>query len=210
MLGIFLDIETTGCDPRRHVPIDIAFRIIELDGSRAHSCYSALLLPTEEEWERRDPSSMAVNGYEWELLQRSGKTAGGVAAEIRFLFSRAEVSRDSAVFICQNPSFDRPFFSLLVDPYTQEFLGWPYHWLDLASMYWSQQLNAWKQSGERIPPSCSFSKDRIAATYRLPPEQKPHHALSGVDHLIACYSAVVGTDLASLLLNDSAEKSLYR
>lgn len=38
----------------------------------------------------------------------------------------------------------------------------------------------------------SLSKDAIAATYGLLPEQKPHRAMRGVEHLIMCYAQVVG------------------
>jgi DNA polymerase-3 subunit epsilon/oligoribonuclease len=33
----------------------------------------------------------------------------------------------------------------------------------------------------------SLSKDAIAARLGLPPEEKPHRALNGVAHLLACY-----------------------
>ena len=100
--------------------------------------------------------------------------------------------RKKAVFICQNPSFDRGFFSQLIDPDTQEDLNWPYHWLDLASMYWAISMDKAKKQNCPFPWETGISKDLIASHYNLPAEDKPHRAMNGVDHLLICYEAVVG------------------
>ncbi len=42
-----------------------------------------------------------------------------------------------------------------------------------------------------------LSKDKIAKFYNLPPEEKPHRALRGVEHLIECYKAAVGNQIIS-------------
>ncbi len=95
-------------------------------------------------------------------------------------------------FAGQNPSFDRTFFSQLIDSDIQESYLWPYHWLDLASMFWSKSMQKATKSKKDFPWELGFSKDLIAFHFDLPKEKTPHRAMNGVDHLITCYGAVVG------------------
>lgn len=184
MLALFVDIETTGLDFFRHTAIDIGIKAIDVCTGVEKGVYSCKIRPTEEEWERHDPISLQVNGYTFEELQE-GKDAHTAGQEIIEFFSFLEVQRGRAVFICQNPGFDRSFFAQLVDVYTQERLNWPYHWLDLASMYWASLKGP-------FPEKLSISKNSIAGVHHILPEVEPHRALNGVNHLIACYEAVVG------------------
>jgi DNA polymerase-3 subunit epsilon/oligoribonuclease len=108
------------------------------------------------------------------------------------LVQRNKVHRKTAVFICQNPSFDRIFFSQLISPEIQEKFNWPYYWLDFASMYWAEAIRVGKQKEEKLPWNTGFSKDKIASEYNLPPETNPHRAMNGVDHLLLCYKHVIG------------------
>ena len=64
-------------------------------------------------------------------------------------FARNKIKRGEAVFICQNPYFDRAFFAQLIDPDTQEKNLWPYHWLDLASMFWVEAIR--RRKSKRLP-----------------------------------------------------------
>ncbi len=191
MLGIFLDIETTGLDASRHAPIDIAFRILDLsDGSEKCSFRSVIAQP-EAVWQLRDPSSIAINGYTWDMVA-AGKPMREVREEILDLFKQAYIARGKAVFICQNPAFDRGFFAQIIDVYTQEKLNWPYHWLDFASMYWALLCKRAKEGMGDLPKEINLSKNAIGKEYGIPPESLPHRGMNGVDHLILCYRTVVG------------------
>lgn len=190
MLGIFLDTETTGLHPIRHCPIDIALKVIDLSSGKILGSYQSLMKPSQEKWDQRDPISMGINGFIWEEVSQ-GKNLEIVGKEIIAFLSTLQIHRTNAVFICQNPSFDRGFFNQLVDVYVQELFNWPYHWLDLASMYWAMRVQQAIVSGETLPEKLSFSKDDIAKYYQLPPETSPHRAMRGVDHLILCYKAVM-------------------
>lgn len=183
MLGLFLDIETTGLDCTRHRPIDIGIKAIDLNTGQAKGVYSSKIRISEEDWAKGDPLSIQINGYTYRELE-DGKEIYVVGREIVEWFAFLEVQRGSAVFICQNPAFDRGFFAQLVDVYTQERLNWPYHWLDLASMYWATLKPP-------LPETLNLSKNCIAKAYGLPPEVEPHRALNGVEHLIVCYNAVL-------------------
>lgn len=191
MYGIFLDIETTGLNVIVHHPIDIACKIVDFSTGNIKGGYECVIKQTFEAWNAKDPASIEVNGYTWEMISL-GKEEAIVGQEIVALFTTYKIQRGAAVFICQNPSFDRAFFNQLVDVYTQERLNWPYHWLDLASMYWTKLVQATLEQGQVLPEKISVSKDDIARTYHLKPEATPHRAMQGVDHLILCYQAVFG------------------
>lgn len=187
MQAIFLDIEATGLDPFRHSAIDIALKVIDLKAGVERGSYQSVIKLTPEDWDKRDLSSMEVNGYLWDEILK-GKVIEEVSAEIIALFKELNITRGKSVFICQNPAFDRAFFSHIIDIYTQEKLNWPYHWLDFASMYWALLA----QKTKPFPDTINLSKNEIARLHQIPPEVFPHKAINGVDHLIQCYKTVVG------------------
>lgn len=191
MIGIFLDIETTGLDSTRHVAIDLAFTMIDLANGKELAAYQSIISQSEEAWARKDPVSMEVNGYSWERV-KTGKPLAIVRQEVLDAFQKVGIQRGSAVFICQNPAFDRGFFAQIVDVYTQETLNWPYHWLDFASMYWALLCRSVKEGKEPFPQTINLSKNAIGKLYSIPPEEIPHLARNGVNHLINCYRHVVG------------------
>ncbi len=194
MKGIFLDTETNGLNPYKHRLVEIAYKIFDLKTGVHKDSFQAILCQTEEVWSLSDPKSLAINGFTYDEVSL-GSPASQVANAVQESFSKAGVKRGHAVFICQNPSFDRAFFSQLIDPSVQEGLQWPYHWLDLASMYWAESVRKGLFNPRYFPWETGFSKDKIAAVYQLPPESKPHRAMQGVDHLVSCYKAVVGFPL---------------
>lgn len=191
MQGIFLDIETTGLNFFRHCPIDIAFKVIDLSSGKMLGSYSSMINLSQEMWDKKDLNSIEVNGFTWEEVCR-GKNREVVGKEIIATLSALQIQRLNSVFICQNPAFDRGFFNQLIDVYVQELLNWPYHWLDLASMYWAARVKECVQTHTPIPEKLSFSKNEIAKYYQLPLEATPHRSMAGVDHLILCYQAVMG------------------
>ena len=191
MLGVFLDTETNGLNAFKHRVLEIAFKIVNLKTGEMKEAYQTVILQPENIWKSSDPSSLKVNGFTYDKLLK-GKRADLAATEITNILQRNGIRRGEAVFICQNPSFDRIFFSQLVDPDIQESLNWPYHWLDLASMYWAVSMRRGKENPQHFPWVTGFSKDRIASVYHLPSEQQPHQAMNGVDHLLLCYEKVIG------------------
>jgi oligoribonuclease len=132
-----------------------------------------------------------VNGFTWEEVER-GQQIERVAEQVVALFSHWKVKHKKAVFICQNPSLDRMFFCQVVPIDHQEMHHWPYHWFDLASMFWALSLKRAREEQTPLPWEIGFSKDAIAAHFNLPPEETPHRAMNGVDHLLLCYKEIVG------------------
>ncbi len=193
MQAIFLDTETTGLDPTIHRLLEIAFKIVDIPSGYEKLTYQAVVKQPKEVWEKRDPGSVEVNGFTWEKVQ-VGKEESIIRDEIIQIFTDLQIERKSTVYICQNPAFDRNFFSQLIDLHTQEKNHWPYHWLDLASMYWALQVKRHRDLHAPFPKELILSKNSIAQQYGLPIETNPHSALNGVDHLLLCYKAAIGFD----------------
>ncbi len=187
---IFLDIETTGLDSKIHRPIDIAFKILDANTHEIKGSFQSLIKWPKEVWDTRDLASIEINGYTWENVC-AGLDSDEVSKRIKEEFARIPIIRGKAVFICQNPSFDRAFFSQLIPIYTQEKLNWPYHWLDFASMYWAKTVQKSMETKQMLPEKISLSKNSIAQSSGLPAELTPHKARNGVDHLIQCYLTVL-------------------
>jgi oligoribonuclease len=188
---VFLDAETTGLDPFSHRLLEIAFKVVDVQSGHEKLTYQTGVRQPRDVWERRDPTSVEINGFTWDKVQL-GKEEADVRQEIMQIFSDLKIARGTTIYICQNPAFDRNFFAQLIDVYTQEKLQWPYHWLDFASMYWALQVKFYRDVHQPIPLKMSLSKDEIAQRYQLPIEPSPHSALNGVEHLLLCYRTVVG------------------
>jgi hypothetical protein len=186
VLGIFLDTETNGLNITKHRTLEIALKIVDMLTGEQLYAFESLVALSEEEWKRGDPQSLKVNGFKWEEFQNAPPVSL-VVSTIRHTFLEHGIERGKAVYICQNPSFDRAFFSQLIDPDLQEMLNWPYHWLDLASMYWALSLK-----NGNLPWDTGFTKDKIAKFLNLPSENHPHRAMNGVNHLMLCYEKIVG------------------
>lgn len=191
MLGIFLDTETNGLNPQKHKILEIAYKIIDIETGKIKEEFETVISHPEATWKLSDPASLKVNGFTWEEVCK-GLSPDTVALKIIEHFKKHQIRRGEAVFICQNPSFDRAFFGHLIDPDKQEALLWPYHWLDLASMYWKEAIRKGKENPVVFPWNTGFSKDKIAAAHQIPKEESPHRAMNGVKHLLLCYEAVVG------------------
>ncbi len=186
LIGIFLDTETNGLDFTVHEAIEIAIELIDLESGKRIESYRTLIQISSEAFGRSDPTSLAFTGITFQELQE-GKPLPQVRKEILELFKRHHLVRKEAIFICQNPSFDRIFFTKIVPTSLQEEHNFPYNWLDLASMHWARSL----RGGYPIE-EIGLSKDMIARFYGLSPEERPHRAGNGVSHLVECYNKVVG------------------
>jgi oligoribonuclease len=198
MLGIFLDIETNGLNPFKHRALEIAFRIQDLSSGENKASYESIVYQPPYIWERSDSSSLLINGFTWQKVA-IGTSEATISRDIIEIFNNLNIKRGNALFICQNPSFDRGFFSQLIDVETQEKYKWPYHWLDLASMYWAQH-SIELRSSINYTPKDGLSKDEIAQSLGLPLESKPHKAMNGVNHLLLCYKEIIGLHAESKII----------
>lgn len=191
MLGIFLDTETNGLDPQKHRVLEIAFKIVDLYSGEEIKTFHTLVQISRSLWALSDPASLQVCGIHYEETQK-GLPLEIVQKEVKNIFFNHGITRGKAVFICQNPSFDRVFFAQILSVALQEQMNIPYHWLDLASMFWGFCMERAKNSQTPFPWEVGFTKDKIATFFQLEKEKQPHRAINGVNHLIACYEALLG------------------
>ena len=191
MKAIFLDIETDGLDPDIHLALEIAVVGVDLHNMSCMFEYSSFIHCSENHWDMHsDPEALKYNGITFNDV-KDAKRPHQVSGDLVELFLSYELDKTNSIFICQNPSFDRAFFPQIMSHETQRELDLPYHWLDLASMYWAKSVNPKKPvNGHNSPRTVPMSKDAIAKYLGLPSEEKPHKALNGVKHLIDCYKAI--------------------
>lgn len=188
MRGIFLDIETDGLDPDMHQALEVGVSIYDLHTMTCICEYSSFVRCSERHWTfGSDPRALEVNGITFDDV-KDAKEASEICCDLAELFLSHEIDKTNSVFICQNPSFDRGFFPQIMPIETQHELELPYHWLDLASMFWSRIVDT--NRDHVMKSSIPFSKDAIAEYLGIPKEEKPHRAINGVHHLIACYRAL--------------------
>lgn len=192
MKAIFLDLETNGLDYAAHNVLEVGVVLYNLHDMTCIHEYNSFVKCSERQFLfGSDPESLAFNGITFSDVS-SGKDCSEICEDLTELFLTYEIDRTNAIFICQNPSFDRPFFDQIMSVEVQKELDLPYHWLDLASMYWAKSVDLSKPvNGHNLEPPISLSKDNIAYALRIPKEAKPHRALQGVKHLIKCYKAIM-------------------
>ncbi len=188
MKAIFLDIETNGLDFYINSPIQICVIIYDLHTMVCICEYQSFVFCSERQFfMHSDHSALNVNSITYEDL-KNAKTTNEICEELTHLFVSHDINKKNSIFICQNPSFDRGFFDQIIPIDIQKEIELPYHWLDLASMYWGRIFYS-NPIDDNIPP---LSKDNIALNLGIPPEKKPHRAMDGVKHLISCYRALFG------------------
>jgi len=196
---VFLDIETTGLNPSRHDPIEIAMCIVDtkrckdINSSECNIIFSqnTLTCPTYTtcikldagKWERADVAALNINGFNSECVWHGLELEEVSSCVYKFLMDN-NIRKDNAVFICQNPSFDRMFFHKIISYDTYLMENMPSHWLDLGSLFLGSIINNYFYHGNDFK---IFSKDEIADEIGLAAEENPHKALNGVKHLIDCY-----------------------
>lgn len=193
MKAVFIDVETTGLDFNKHVPLDVAAIVVDLHDMSCVASYSSLIKLYSIQWDDADQEALNVNGFNIDN-HHGYRESWEIGQELLSFFLENDIVRGRAVFICQNPSFDRAFIHKLLPQSKMNEFNLPYHWLDLASMYWIKMIDINKPvNGHNLPchTLSSLSKDNIAMCLGIPTEPKPHKALGGVLHLISCYKALV-------------------
>jgi len=189
--AIALDTETTGLNASQNHVIEIALRILDTTSGVIVDSYESVVELSDLEWTQANPDSLRFNGFTKQEMLEKGKPREEIAARISDIFQKHEIRKGSDFFLCQNPTFDRPFFAQLISEEKQQQLGMPYHWLDLASMNFA--LETKKIVNREIHPYfIRCGKDAIAQRQGLPPEEMPHRAMNGVDHMLLIYQNIVG------------------
>lgn len=124
---LFVDVETTGLDDRKHEIIETAYILTSPDGSSVKQTYLARTFPRR--LEDAQPDALRINGFTAESW-RSGplSTFAEVAAEIK------SVSHN-AILVGHNVSFDEGFLKALLLSENLE-PSWHYHKVDTSALAW--------------------------------------------------------------------------
>ena len=189
--AIILDTETTGLDASKAQIVEIAFKVVNTNSGECLASFQSVVALSEKEWKDADAGALKINGFTWADIQTRGRPRSDIAVDICSLFSQLKLSPQTAFFLCQNPSIDRDFYSQLCPPSVQKSCGFPYYWLDFASMNLALTVKN-IISGNLLPFRIPFSKDGIAQYEGLPLEESPHKAMNGVDHLLLLFTKIVG------------------
>lgn len=189
--AIALDSETTGFDPTKNHLLEIALKIVDTTSGVIVDSYESVVELSDYEWSQSNPNSLRFNGFTKQEMREKGKPREEIVAKIAEIFERHKIRKGNDFFLCQNPTFDRPFFAQLFSEERQQELGIPYHWLDLASMFFASEMIK-INSGEIEPYNILCGKDAIAEKLGLPPEEVPHRAMNGVDHMLLIYRHIIG------------------
>lgn len=189
MKAVFLDIETNGLNYELHVPLEVSLIIAPMDSETPTCIYNSLVQCSHEEWGSSQQEALQVNGLSFSDMM-GAPSRFEVMNALEDLFKKHGIFKGEAVFICQNPSFDRPFFHKIVPCDHFKNLNFPYHWLDLASMFWAKYYY-----DRSFVTNVSLSKDAIAQALDIEPESKPHRAFNGAKHLMKCYHGLKKSQL---------------
>lgn len=198
MRAIFIDLETTGLDFDKHIVLDVGVVIADLNDMSTTYAYTSCISCDAVDWLMADENILEINGFNKENHWQTAKKDHEVTKELIKFFKKYDVEKGKDFFICNNSSLDRSFFLQLMSQELMEELNLPYHWLDLASMYWMKYYACFHPIPSPhciIPELCcevSLSKDSIAKHLGIPSENKPQRALQGALHLLKCYMWLTG------------------
>ena len=127
MFAIFLDIETGGLDASQHSAFEVAFEIWDTSTNQKLSEYQSIIKVSEEQFNKSSPQALQVNGFTWNEIKDKGKEINKIKEEIKTIFQTINIQANNSFFLCQNPSFDRPFFNQIFSESERQKLKWPYH-----------------------------------------------------------------------------------
>ena len=165
----FVDIETSGLKPYQGAVI---LQIGCLTDDPDDGTFSETILPTNEEYGRRSPKAIEVNGLTWEVLQEKGRLFAEVKEDfIRYLLT-AEV--ENGVFVGQNPGFDMGFLKFYMQA-DLDYVGAPYERpVDVRNMF-SEAI----RRGRIITSENGRAGHIISEVLGVDPEPEVHDALEG-------------------------------
>jgi DNA polymerase III epsilon subunit-like protein len=182
---LVVDVESTGLDPQRHALVSVgAIDFLHPDDHFYREC---------RVWEGAaiDREALRINGFSDAQLRDSRKPslAQTLDAFIQW-FSR----HPNRTFAGLNPAFDR---ALLIASAQRAGIEWrPGHrMVDLHSLCYAHQL------GRGVIPSephdlMTLTTNEIFRYVGLPPEPRPHHALTGAKMEAEAFSRLIsGTSL---------------
>lgn len=182
---LYLDLETSGLEPSEGATIlGIGAIFHKLDVKKpVVEEFSALITPTEMQWQLASPKALEVNGLTLERLVREGQPFGAVRDRfLRWLAGNLKKSKFTCVG--QNPAFDLKFISALMGG-ELGFIGLAFDdVVDLRDLY-SILVNR-----RQVPFLKYRSLKNICLAVGVEPEPEVHDALEGARALARAHQKV--------------------
>ena len=166
---LFIDLETTGLDPSKHVIIEAAWRVTSPDARTLYEEFTTRIWPFD--MTHADPEAFLVNGFD-----ASTWGAGSMPLE-RFLEKLQEVSKD-AVIAGHGVNFDEGFLRAALEAHNLK-PRWPYQSIDTQKMAWVLYMNN----------KISAVSLKNLAGYFGKTQPEPHRALADVILTHECFLA---------------------
>lgn len=179
---IFIDLETSGLNPLQHCILEIALVIVDVHTGQRIASYESVVKVDRVTFRRSEEGALKCNGFTWKKICDEGVNSDIIRQDIINLFCKHDITYRNSKFIACNCTFDKPFFTKFVGSQRM----FPSYWIDFPSVHFGVMMNNGVD-----PDDIQFAKDKIAVTHELPPEEKPHRAMNGVEHMLLLYENVV-------------------
>ena len=113
----FCDFETTGTDPQKHLPIEVALVITDWDLNTL-AVYSSLINPfngQKNDWDPEERKAFEIHKIPFQTLKEKGKPPFLVVVEINTLLREIKTTREvgAVVLVSDNAVFEYSFMKKL-------------------------------------------------------------------------------------------------
>lgn len=176
---IVIDVETTGLDPARHGIVEIG-AVRMADGAEFHrSCHVSPIVEV-------DPDALRVNGCTPERCR--DRNLPSEMQAVRDLIGW--VGPGPAILAGMNPRYDLEMLRAVAARGVDARLPFSHRTLDMHTLAVRFAIGA----GRAVPPS-GFKTDAIYELLGLPPEPRPHLALTGARMEAEALILLLGADV---------------
>lgn len=169
MLGLYVDLETTGLEIPRAAILSFGAVADLPDGSVTE--FYQLVRPNQEQWAEASPEALEVNGITYDML-KDQPTIDQASYLFLSWLSVNKIKAPEYVYIGQNPNFDLGFLRHYVKGL--DFVGFPFeNPVDNRKVY-SILV------GKKLAPYLKSRKSEfMSEALQVEPEPWPHNALEG-------------------------------
>jgi len=184
MSVVFLDCETTGLDPRRHVPWEVA--IVEPDGTEHVWCWR----PAEEFMAQADQKALDIGRFrERAPLIRNAKIEQMAASEVHRLL-------EGNVIVGSNPHFDVTMLTAWLYDHGRD---WNAHYRPVCAV---TMAAGWLRGRNSMMAAGGFGAELLEEPWRSydisracdvePPSDDAHQALADASWVKRLYERITG------------------